>query len=276
MIGAVVVLYNPNADEINNLCIYMKYSDYLVIVDNSDVSNIDVIKSTLGDSNKYHIIDNRCNLGLCKALNQGFSYLSNIQCEWVVAFDADSKITDNIFEVYRKIIKNFDNVDNVAVFAPQHSYLRNKVKLYNGIKKIDWAMTSGCLFNVKIFNICGGFYEPLFVDGLDVDYCLYAKEKKYDIFECGQVIIKHNPAINVEKRVCGFKINYGIASPYRYYLQSRSLVWIIFRYKSFWAIKMFIIKLAKVLLLFPNKINYLSSYLKGIVDGLKLFFNRTR
>lgn len=276
MIGAVVVLYHPNADEINNLCIYLEYSDYLVIVDNSDISNVNVIKSTLGFSNKYHIIDNGCNLGLCKALNQGFSYLSSLKCEWIVAFDADSKITNNIFELYKNIIKTIDNVDNIAVLAPQHSYLRKNVKLYSGLKKIDWAMTSGCLFNVKIFNICGGFYEPLFVDGLDLDYCLYAKEKKYDIFECGQIIIKHNPAINVEKHICGIKINYGIASPYRYYLQSRSLVWTIFRYKNTWAVKMFIIKFVKILLLFPNKKSYISNYLKGILDGWKLYLNKTR
>ena len=276
MIGTVVVLYNPTSEEIINLQTYLEYSDYLVIVNNSEVSYVNDIKSALGFSNKYHIIDNCSNLGLCRGLNQGIAYLSSINFDWVVVFDADSRITNNIFKLYRKILHSIDNVDNIALLAPQHSYLRRNVKLYHGLKRIDWAMTSGCLFNIKVFNICGGFYEPLFVDGLDVDYCLYAKEKKYDIFECGEIVIKHNPAINVEKTICGLKLNYGIASPYRYYLQSRSLIWVILRYKNFWALKMFFIKFFKVIFLFPNKKSYLSSYLKGFVDGLKLYINKTR
>ena len=55
MIGTVVVLYNPTSEEIINLQTYLEYSDYLVIVNNSEVSYVNDIKSALGFSNKYHI-----------------------------------------------------------------------------------------------------------------------------------------------------------------------------------------------------------------------------
>lgn len=63
MIGTVVVLYNPTSEEIINLQTYLEYSDYLVIVNNSEVAYVNDIKSALGFSNKYHIIDNCSNLG---------------------------------------------------------------------------------------------------------------------------------------------------------------------------------------------------------------------
>ena len=78
-------------------------------------------------------------------------------------------------------------------------------------------MTSGWLINIEIFEKQNGFFEELFVDGLDMDYCFKSHENGYLVIECGKAVINHHPA---ETRNClGFK--YGIASPYRYYMQAK-------------------------------------------------------
>ena len=61
-----------------------------------------------------------------------------------------------------------------------------------------------------------------------MDYCFKSHENGYLVIECGKAVINHHPA---ETRNClGFK--YGIASPYRYYMQARQLIWCWKRYKK--------------------------------------------
>lgn len=270
-IGAVVVLYNPNIDEIKNINSYINKSDYIFIIDNSSEENSDLIIENLESMGNVMYIYNEENIGLCRALNNGIAMARDKGCQWTVIFDADSKIKTDIFKVYKETINSYKNIENVAVFAPQHTFDRRKKEIYRGYKEVDWAMTSGWIVNNAIFQNLNGFFEPLFVDGLDLDYCHYAKEKGYKIIECGEAMIEHHPAVTKSFRIFNKKIKLGTASPYRYYLQARCLVWNFKRYHHFSDIKMYFIKWAKVLLFFDNRKEYVRNLIHGTKDGIKLY-----
>lgn len=271
MIGAVVVLYNPTLMEIENINSYIDKVDYAVIVDNSDTDNSDKVFSIIDRSKKIDYYTEKKNLGLCKGLNLGIEKLKEKGCEWAILFDADSKIGSDIFAIYKNAIHDYKN-DEVAVFAPVHIFDRSNNGAYKGYKEVSWSMTSGWLVNIAIFEKQGGFFEDLFVDGLDMDYCLKSHENGYKVIECGEAIINHKPAET--KQFFWFK--YGIASPYRYYMQARQLIWCWKRYKKPRMLGIYMYKWFKIVFLFPEKKKYIDEMIKGTRDGKKLYSNYSK
>lgn len=260
-IGAVVVLYNPTINEMKNINSYKEKVDYVVVVDNSSISNEDKIKKYVVPSILYY--SERKNLGLCKGLNIGINILKEKGCKWALLFDADSKLGNDITKIYRQAIKEIDT-EKVALFSPVHIHDRSNKKGYKGYKEISWTMTSGCLFNIDIFIEQQGFFEELFVDGLDMDYCFKSHKNGYKVIECGEAILNHNPAET--KKLFGI-IKYGYASPFRYYMQARQLIWVSFKYKKFNILLIYLYKWFKVIFLFPKKIEFIKSMVKGTKDG---------
>lgn len=227
MIGSVVVLYNPTEDEIKNINSYISNVDRAVIVDNSVQNNEKIVELLINDKSKIQYFSKQENMGLCKALNIGIKLLEESGCDWALLFDADSKLGSDIVTEYKKAIEDYRG-KQVALFTPVHVFDRSNAVPYSGYKNVDWSMTSGWLINIEIFEKQNGFFEELFVDGLDMDYCFKSHENGYLVIECGKAVINHHPA---ETRNClGFK--YGIASPYRYYMQARQLIWCWKRYKK--------------------------------------------
>lgn len=271
MIGAVVVLYNPKEEEIKNIASYQNEVDYLVIIDNSNVNNKSLVKDNINLSNNGIYISHLDNVGLCKALNEGVAILQKKGCEWAVVFDADSKLGTNIFDLYRKLIVQYQNIDKVAVFAPQHAHERSPKKEYEGFKAVKWAMTSGWMINIDVFFKIGGFFEELFVDGIDMDFCYHAQEMGYQIVECGQAIIIHHPAETRSVTILGKEILYGYASANRYYMQARCLIWNVLRYKKYDNIFIYGYKWFKVFFLFDKKKSYIKSMYKGSKEGFSLY-----
>lgn len=271
MIGAIVVLFKPTKAEILNILTYKNEVDNILIIDNSPINHQDKIDNLIGLSDTLHYVSYIENIGLCKALNKGVKELASIGCEWVVVFDADSQLETNIFNVYKQTITGYSDSMLVAVFAPQHSFDRSAKKIYRGYREVDWAMTSGWLINVEIFLNIGGFFEPLFVDGLDMDYCYLAREQGYKIIECGEAMLRHHPA-ETKKIIFFSKIfKYGYASPERYFMQARCLVWTIKRYKKRIDKKMYFYKWVKVLFLFDDKKTYIKNMISGTREGLLLY-----
>lgn len=266
MIGSVVVLYNPTEDEIKNINTYLNDIDYGVIIDNSSADNKEWIFSIINDVDKIRYYSERKNLGLCKGFNIGIQFLKKKGCEWALLFDADSKLGNNIVSIYKKAIKKF-NENDIALFCPVHVFDRSKAQPYAGYKEVTWSMTSGWLVNIDIFCKLGGFFEELFVDGLDMDYCFKLHENGYKVIECGEVFINHNPAST--KRIG--KLKYGIASPNRYYMQARQLVWCGLRYKKLNPILIYLYKWIKVFFLFPSKDKYFNQMTKGTKEGIRLY-----
>lgn len=270
MIGSVVVLYNPTKDEVENINTYLSSVDYAVIVDNSTHSNKKLVETLV--HNKIQYVSKQVNLGLCKALNIGVDILKEKGCEWALLFDADSKLGSDIVTVYKKAIEDHKGKP-VALFAPVHVFDRSNAAPYQGYKNIDWSMTSGWLINIEIFKKQNGFFEELFVDGLDMDYCFKSHENGYLVVECGEAVINHHPAET--KSFLGFK--YGIASPYRYYMQARQLIWCWKRYKKPKAFFVYLYKWVKIFFLFPEKKKYITYMKKGSAEGYNLWnaFQRT-
>lgn len=267
MFGAVVVLYNPTLKEIENINNYTNQVEHVVVIDNSDTNNIKLIHVGVKDQSNVIYIPNMRNLGLAKAFNMGVEILFSKKCEWSLLLDADSIIPSDIIEKYSNVLNQLKTRDKIAVLSPVHLFDRSKNKIYFGCREIDWSMTSGCLYNNIIFKKQKGFFEELFVDGIDMDYCFKSIANGYTVIECGQIYINHSPAET--KKILWFK--YGIASPFRYFMQARQLIWCWYKYHRAEALLIYIYKLFKVIFLFPNKVDYIKEVFDGTREGISLF-----
>lgn len=266
---AIMVLYEPADSEITNIKKCVDMVDKMIILDNSIAEHYGMFQGFSEDKIIYKCYNK--NVGLCAALNDGMRIAAKIGCKWVLILDADSVIVSDIVNVYENYIDT-NNTTDVAVLSPVHLFDRSKAHPYDGISIRKWSMTSGCYYSVNVFKELGGFFEELFVDCLDQDYCYRAKEKGYKIVECGQAIIEHYPAQTRELKFFGKSIlKYGEASPWRYYMQMRGLVWIVKRYGSKIDAITILWKYFKVIAFFDHKSIYLREMRRGRVEGRKMY-----
>lgn len=271
-IAAIVVFFHPPEEVFSNISTYSKVIKDIIIIDNSGKEAfrnqiyIDKFRKDEQDRNIYYY-DMKCNKGLAEAFNYGMNIASKIGCDWCFTMDSDSSFVNDIASIYLNAIKKYGSPEVIA-YAPQYDYDRTKIKVNKNIKKITWSMTSGTMFNVKKLIEAGGFDTWYFVDGLDVELGYRLKKLGYKILRCNAAILKHSPAHTVSKNLFGKTFKYGIASPNRYYYQARADTRIMMSYFSPYAFLDLFIRLAKIILLFGRKKEYLSAWKRGIKDAV--------
>lgn len=246
-IGTVVVWYNPDDDVYSNIKSYYNQSDRIYVIDNSKENNEELLKDL--DVNYVPLYDNT---GLAHALNIGMDMAIKDGCDWIMTMDQDSAFENNIVDIYRKYIEE-NNTDKVAILCPQYHTDRNTLKEQDGYVTKKFVMQSACLLNSDIFIKEGKFLEKLFIECVDLEYCLRVVKDGYKIIECTSAILMHKPAITYEKKILFKTIKYGYASPLRYYYQIRNLKYLVNRYKSMDMFMILLIKVNKIIFLFDNK-----------------------
>lgn len=265
----VVALYNPVLEELSNIYEYVRHSDVCILMDDSEIDNSIFVNSFFDNKDIENTIYvwNKKNVGLCASVNSGINRAVEHGADWVLLMNPDSKISSNMIKEFSVFIDKND-CTKICALAPQYNYDRHKRERYNGYRMLSWSNMSGMCVNVKLLEDIGNFDEKLFIDGLDIEWCIRARSKGYKIIEVGSAVLEHHPAETRILLVGGKELfKYGWDSIDRYYYSFRGC-WYIFRqYKSFVALKWMMIKLAKVIILFDNKKEYLKMFFRGIKDA---------
>jgi rhamnosyltransferase len=188
-IFSVIVLYNPNPENILNLGKISQLSKKLFIIDNSNL--ISTLKS-IEDQNSIVYIKNESNIGLAKALNIGIKFcLEDKNCTHIALFDQDSVPDALMFERMTNYLENCD--PNLVAVCPEIVDVKNVYKpSIHSAEKIDIAITSGTLFVRKAFKDVGLMDETFFIDYIDYEWCLRAKSKNFDLVRVNGAILNHN------------------------------------------------------------------------------------
>lgn len=273
-IAAVVILYNPCTAVIDNINTYINQVDLIILVDNTEKKDFskyaslyiaDTLSKTKADKVKYIPLNK--NYGIARALNVGIKEAEKEKITYILTMDQDSKFKNNIIGIYEQFLNQAGY--GKYILSPMYDTGRNKGKKEHVLyEKVNYTMQSANLFNCKIFDDIGFFKEDFFIDVVDYEYCLRAKKRGYKIIRCNKAVLKHEPASGREKKFGHFKLRYGYASPERYYYQIRNLLWTGIYYKNPGMFKWIIIKLLKILFLFPDKTEYLSMAGKAAANAL--------
>jgi rhamnosyltransferase len=243
-VAAVVVTFQPEIAQLSNLVHALaRQCHHVYIIDNStpscrltaalttELSNIDVL--SLG-----------YNSGVAAAQNLGLHLALNSKCEAVLLFDQDSVINEgfvsNICDVYLRA-KN-SNLTPIAAIGPCYSDFEKQVESpfvrVSGLKvlrvpcsqealyvEVDCLIASGSLLICSALRTIGLMREDLFIDYVDTEWCLRAKQMGYRCIGACRVEMQHSIG---DEHALLFGRRFTLHSPSRHYYLMRNAIALYF------------------------------------------------
>ncbi|MBM6810022.1 glycosyltransferase family 2 protein [Faecalitalea cylindroides] len=214
---AGIVTYNPDIErlKLNLDAIYNQVSE-VTIIDNGSCNTDEIVALTQKYNNIY-IVCNKRNKGIAAALNQIGDIAVERKKDYFLTLDQDSIADDSLiaelYSVFSDIV--------VGVSCP-YINRKNDFIASSGRKKVKVAITSGAMIRTSVWREIGGFWEYLFIDEVDHEFCYQVRRKGYSIFQINTVAINHIIGKPFSKRVLGHQFNPTNHSPFRRYYIARN------------------------------------------------------
>lgn len=273
---AGITLYEPDVYRlIENIEAALPQVDKLICVDNGS-SNINEIKKSVQEKYpKIEIIENGENLGIARALNQIFEYAEEYVYDWVLTLDQDSVCPPNLMEEYRKYM----GLRDVGVLSPKmvDRNFEKEIQTEKPYDYVDKCITSASLTSVETWKKVNGFWEYLFIDFVDHDFCAKCKNQGIKIVRINDVALLHELGTGEHHTFLGRRVTALNHSPFRKYYMVRN--WLIYMhehkdvidYKS--VRNSYLFFYLKTFLFENKKIEKLKQMLKGRRDGKRFIKN---
>lgn len=232
-IAAVIVKYGKyNQVLLDNLSILAKIGVDIFLVENSLVLES---SSNVGNVNYIH---NRNNNGLAGGLNAGISSAIRGGAEFIFLLDQDTILNFEMLKKYflesSSVLKDKKNaccgpsfVD--MKFGKKHGFANYGFLKIKSKPSEDWTvsclylMTSGTIIRKDVFDVVGLMDESLFIDYVDIEWCLRARGMGYKVIGLSEFEFLHNVGDYV-KNILWFKV--PVHSKLRLYFQVRNLVYL--------------------------------------------------
>lgn len=267
---AGITLYNPDEHRlIENIEAILPQVDKLICVDNGS-KNIEDIKNKV--RNKFsgvEIIENNENLGIARALNQMFEYAEEYAYDWVLTLDQDSVCPSKLIEEYKKYI----DLRDVGVISPKmvDRNFEKSIETENSYDYVDKCITSASLTSVESWKKVNGFWEYLFIDFVDHDFCAKCMKNNTRIIRVNSVELLHELGNGEHHTFLGRRVTALNHSPFRKYYMVRN--WLIYMHEHRDVINYkkernsYLFFYLKTLLFEDRKMEKLAQMLKGRRDG---------
>ena len=233
-VAALVILYNYDAQCIENIKSYIEDVDIVYAYDNSTVKNAEMEKS-LRALDKLCFIDGKGNNGLPKAINQVAKMAIKAGYKWLITFDQDSVADQDMIKRLKEFTETYPHIEEVGLIGPAvHNKARSFDKVQNPFTYCEWIIQSGALHNLEILKKVKGYDERLFIDQVDIEYCMRLKYYKYKVIKVNQAVLIHNTLDDNVKTFFrrGRRILLNKFSTMRYYYIMRNNLYCKKRYKK--------------------------------------------
>jgi rhamnosyltransferase len=208
---------------------------HVILVNNSPDVSLDSFKSS-----QASIINNPSNIGLSAALNIGIMEAKRQGFNMVALFDQDSELPPNFTQQMLHYINQYSGDKPVAVYSPiYHNHVIDETGRHINFKPFrlirgpvlegeDYAhphyvITSGSIIPVDVFDDIGLMREELFIDFVDIEWCLRARQQGYEIVAINKVMIDHHLG---DYGVHFMGHRYPIHSPLRMYYYFRNAMYL--------------------------------------------------
>lgn len=276
---AIIVTYNPKENLLHRQYTSLASQvDNIIYVDNGS-ENVDIVKELAEEAS---FIKNNKNHGLAKAQNQGIELARLQRADFVLLFDQDSVPPAGFVDELLHCYTEQSNANRVALVGPairnliNNSHENDKGVVFKGlaIKKVDvsdatevtYCIASGSLMPMAAIDEVGGLCEEMFIDGLDVEWCLRAKSKGYKIYQTNSTYLDHCLGDGTKRRIMSH-------SPQREYFIMRNSI-LMARMKHIpmgYRIRKVLLSLGRLAQsLSSGQAAYIKADIKGIKDGIKL------
>lgn len=188
----IFVLFFPKCDFLQTLAQMSEHGYSVVVVSNGAD---DLLLCQIREIPNVQLIDNRTNLGLAIALNQGIhrAFLEP-HVDYVALFDQDSKPDKDLPRALSVEI----NSASIACVGPKLIDVKSTRASYKhhnsaaGERGTLSIPTSGTVISRSAFQLVGPMMEALFIDGIDHEWCLRAVAKGLKVKISEKVSMFHN------------------------------------------------------------------------------------
>jgi rhamnosyltransferase len=223
---AVVVSFNGLRKTVETLDALIGKVDHIHVVDNASRPESLELLDTVARSGRVSLERLSRNEGVGHALNCGVRAARRLGCDWLLTMDQDSRVDDNMLAAYKAAVSR----------APDLVCLTPNV-VVNGCGPrstggpVDFAITSGNLIRMDVFDSVGGFDEELFIDGVDLDFSLRVRHAGKQIVRVEDAILYHE--LGQRQVTRGWLSKFYMAHPpLRRYYMYRNHLYIMQRYGS--------------------------------------------
>lgn len=276
---AIVVLYNPDPHIVERQYKGLIHQvEGIIYIDNGS-EDYSLCKKLRGLTTFF--IRNEDNLGLAKAQNQGIELAREKNSDFVLFLDQDSLFPEdfvyNLVNSYLKassfmkvalvgpavknmIYKNSNGLSGIVLCG----FILKKINVRD-LTPVSFCISSGSIVPMSVLEDVGLMEDKLFIDGIDIEWCLRARYKGYQIIQTNCTYLDHCLGDGRDKRVESH-------SPLREYYIMRNSTWMI-RQKHIpigYRIRKVFTALGRLCLSFKSlNIEYVKSDMRGFKDGLK-------
>ena len=287
---AVVVTYNPVLLELQcQLEALVPQVQAVVIVDNASKENIAVWNSGLTTCAQEVILLDE-NYGVGAAHNRGIAWAKLMGACFVLLMDQDSvpepDMVTALVSAYEKVSLKGHQVGAVGSQYLQQGALsgffiysvpREERIVHSpvGVSAVECEIliSSGTLIPVAVLDEVGCMDEALFIDYVDVEWCLRAVSKGYMLFGATGAIMSHHLGSELAAFwLLGFRQVPVHHSSRYYYMVRNSLLLLKRRYPPLAWKRYELGRLFRLFLVFglcvPERYKRLFMMMKGLLDGL--------
>jgi rhamnosyltransferase len=184
---AVIASFNGFTTILDTISAIRNQVDYIYVVDNGSKSDsLDLLKH-LSAQGIIELIDLKENKGIALALNLGVERAKQLGSKWVLTMDQDSLPETDMVSVMLKYQK-FNK--NAKCLSP--NLINNKTEC--SIKKdtiSSYAITSGNLVHIDIFNKVGCYNVGYFIDCVDFEFSLRVRKAGFEIHKVKDAKMYH-------------------------------------------------------------------------------------
>lgn len=247
-VAAVIVTYEPDLPALGeNIIAIIDQVDTVIIIDNGSSNQPKLVKSLSNLAIKK--IKLRClnsNQGIGAAHNHGIAMAKEIEADYVLLLDQDSRVNPNLVEAFFDAIlqlKSSGEFEGLAAIGANYTSNGNSSFFVNfgllkfqrsycdgcehGILPADFLISSGSLIPMTVIHKIGDMDASLFIDHVDTEWFLRAKANGLQAYGVCDAQMQHGLGEHMRKvRLFGLGRLRHVPQhkPFRYYYMFRNSV----------------------------------------------------
>jgi len=281
-IFSIIVLYKTDLDFFKKvLAAHQENFSDIILVNNSAEISFELFQSS-----QVRIIDNPGNIGLASALNVGILEAKKQGAEMVGMFDQDTLLPEDFLQNMLKHINDYQGQKKPALFSPvffnhvtddygsiinfkPFRLIRSKPDKQESVTHPQYVITSGSFIPISVLDEVGLMREELFIDFVDIEWCLRARAKGYEVVSFTQIEIAHHLG---DSSVSFMGTNYPIHSPLRMYYYFRNAIYLYRLREIDWNWRLVdatrnLFRFLFYMLFVKNRLTYFRYIMKGYYHG---------
>jgi len=299
-VAAVVVVFGPDDRFRKLLLSLVEQANKVWVIDNQPNYAFD--KYLKGQKpchrNNITLIENKKNVGLAAAQNQGIKLALEDGVDWVLLLDQDSILDKDFVKNMLKAGHKYKNKKNIGFLTPRHEFddgspsvptyskglfLRPK-RYHMDLDEIDdtilFGMASGSFIPRHTLEEVGLMREEFWIDYIDYEFSFRVRERGYRIIGVGGARLNHRLGVKNQLKILGKVFSFQVHPAFRRYTIYRNRIAVIKEYSTLFPefVLFEVLSIAKDLfklfLLEDQKFHKLRAIFIGIIHGMMGSFNR--